>query len=111
MSVTALNKQHGKPLINGLNPEWRKRGITAVRRTNALRHSCHRFTTGCIRTRMPKTALKNAVPYEEWIAEADGDFEWKSFDENTAAGMKRAEHPVPHREATAEIFVEVGRVG
>jgi hypothetical protein len=29
MSVTALNKQHGKPLINGLNPEWRKRGITA----------------------------------------------------------------------------------
>src|SRR6478672_1615001 len=36
---------------------------------------------------MPKTALKNAVPYEEWIAEADGDFEWKSFDENTAAGM------------------------
>jgi fatty-acyl-CoA synthase len=36
---------------------------------------------------MPKTTLKNAVPYEEWIAEADGDFEWKSFDENTAAGM------------------------
>jgi fatty-acyl-CoA synthase len=36
---------------------------------------------------MPATALKNAVPYEEWIAEADGDFRWKSFDENTAAGM------------------------
>ena len=36
---------------------------------------------------MPKTTLKNAVPYEEWIAEADGDFAWKSFDENTAAGM------------------------
>src|SRR5260221_14763631 len=52
MSVTALNKQDGKPLINGLNPEWRERGITAVRRTNALRHSCHRFTTACIRTRM-----------------------------------------------------------
>ncbi len=36
---------------------------------------------------MPKTTLKNAVPYEEWIAEADGDFAWKTFDENTAAGM------------------------
>jgi fatty-acyl-CoA synthase len=36
---------------------------------------------------MPKTALRNAVPYEEWIAEADGDFRWASFDENTAAGM------------------------
>jgi fatty-acyl-CoA synthase len=36
---------------------------------------------------MPDTPLRNAVPYEEWIAEADGDFAWKSFDENTAAGM------------------------
>jgi fatty-acyl-CoA synthase len=36
---------------------------------------------------MPATTLRNAVPYEEWIAEADGDFAWKSFDENTAAGM------------------------
>jgi len=36
---------------------------------------------------MPKTSLRNAVPYEEWIAEADGDFTWASFDENTAAGM------------------------
>jgi fatty-acyl-CoA synthase len=36
---------------------------------------------------MPKTTLRNAVPYEEWIAEVDGDFQWASFDENTAAGM------------------------
>ncbi len=36
---------------------------------------------------MPKTTLKNAVPYEEWINEVDGDFAWKSFDENTACGM------------------------
>jgi len=36
---------------------------------------------------MPQTTLRNAVPYEEWIAEVDGDFTWKSFDENTAAGM------------------------
>jgi 3-(methylthio)propionyl---CoA ligase len=36
---------------------------------------------------MPKTTLRNAVAYEDWIAEVDGDFQWASFDENTAAGM------------------------
>jgi fatty-acyl-CoA synthase len=36
---------------------------------------------------MPKTGLANAVAYETWLAEADGDFAWKSFDEHTAAGM------------------------
>ncbi len=36
---------------------------------------------------MPKTSLKNAVAYEDWIAEADGNFAWAQFDENTAAGM------------------------
>jgi fatty-acyl-CoA synthase len=42
------------------------------------------FTDGA---HMPKTTLKNAVAYEDWIAEVDADFAWKSFDENTAAGM------------------------
>jgi fatty-acyl-CoA synthase len=36
---------------------------------------------------MPQTTLANAVAYEEWLAEADGDFEWKALDENAAAGM------------------------
>jgi len=36
---------------------------------------------------MPATALLNAVAYETWLAEADGDFAWKTFDEGTAAGM------------------------
>src|SRR6187399_3789783 len=36
---------------------------------------------------MPQTSLRNAVAYEEWIAEVDGDFTWATFDENTAAGM------------------------
>jgi fatty-acyl-CoA synthase len=36
---------------------------------------------------MPKITLKNAVAYEDWIGEVDDDFAWKSFDENTAAGM------------------------
>jgi len=42
------------------------------------------FTDGA---HMPATTLKNAVAYEDWLAEADGDFTWKTFDENTAAGM------------------------
>jgi len=36
---------------------------------------------------MPATSLKAAVPYEDWLAEADDDFVWRRFDENTAAGM------------------------
>ena len=36
---------------------------------------------------MPKTSLANAVAYEEWLAEADGDFRWRDLDENSAAGM------------------------
>jgi len=36
---------------------------------------------------MPETTLANAVSYESYIADVDGDFEWHKFDENTAAGM------------------------
>jgi fatty-acyl-CoA synthase len=36
---------------------------------------------------MPETSLKNAVSYESYLAEADGDFTWAEFDERTAAGM------------------------
>jgi 3-(methylthio)propionyl---CoA ligase len=36
---------------------------------------------------MPNTTLRNAVAYEDWIAQVDGDFAWRQFDENTAAGM------------------------
>ena len=36
---------------------------------------------------MPATKLKNAVAYEDWIGEVDGDFAWKEFDERTAAGL------------------------
>ncbi|NRG19675.1 long-chain-fatty-acid--CoA ligase [Rhizobiales bacterium] len=35
---------------------------------------------------MPGTSLP-AVPYEEWLAEVDGDFAWKALDERAAAGM------------------------
>jgi fatty-acyl-CoA synthase len=36
---------------------------------------------------MPATGLRNAVAYEDWLAEADGDFRWAEFDERTAAGL------------------------
>src|SRR5438270_689418 len=36
---------------------------------------------------LPETPLRNAVAYEEWIGQVDGDFVWANFDENTAAGM------------------------
>jgi len=35
---------------------------------------------------LPASKL-DLVPYEEWLAEADDDFAWKTFDENQAAGM------------------------
>lgn len=36
---------------------------------------------------MPATSLRNAVAYEDWLQQTDGDFAWKSFDENTAAAL------------------------
>ncbi len=36
---------------------------------------------------MPNTTLPNAIAYEDWLQQADGDFVWKSFDENTAAAL------------------------
>ncbi|MBV1701592.1 MAG: long-chain-fatty-acid--CoA ligase [Hyphomicrobiales bacterium] len=36
---------------------------------------------------LPKNNLRNCVAYEDWLAQADADFEWASFDERTAAGL------------------------
>lgn len=36
---------------------------------------------------LPQTQLRGAVAYEDWLAEADGDFAWARLDENTAAGL------------------------
>src|SRR5271155_950131 len=36
---------------------------------------------------MPATKLRNAVAYEDWIGQVDGDFAWATFDEQTAAGL------------------------
>jgi acyl-CoA synthetase (AMP-forming)/AMP-acid ligase II len=49
--------------------------------------SVQRFVVLTDAAHMPQTTLRNAIAYEDWIAEVDGDFRWASFDENTAAGM------------------------
>src|SRR5204863_1254004 len=49
--------------------------------------SVERYVVLTDKAHMPQTTLKNAVAYEDRIAEADGDFRWKMFDENTAAAM------------------------
>lgn len=49
--------------------------------------SIERFIILTDAAHLPATTLRGAVAYEEWIAEADGDFVWASFDENTACGM------------------------
>jgi fatty-acyl-CoA synthase len=49
--------------------------------------SVERYVVLTDKAHMPQTTLKNAVAYEDWIAEADGKFKWKDFDENTAAAM------------------------
>jgi len=36
---------------------------------------------------MPATKLRNAVAYEDWLAEADGDYRWRQVDERAAAGL------------------------
>jgi fatty-acyl-CoA synthase len=36
---------------------------------------------------MPATSLPNVACYEDWLSEADADYHWRDFDENTAAGM------------------------
>jgi fatty-acyl-CoA synthase len=60
------------PLIEALKDRF-----TTVRRYIVLTDSEH----------MPETSLPNAVPYEDWIGAVDDDFEWKIFDENTAAAL------------------------
>jgi len=49
--------------------------------------SIERFVVLTDAAHLPPTSLRNAVPYEEWLAEVDADFAWRSFDENTAAGL------------------------
>ena len=48
--------------------------------------SLERIVVLCAAADMPE-GLPDAVPYEEWLAEADDDFAWMPADERQAAGM------------------------
>ncbi|GJD48832.1 3-methylmercaptopropionyl-CoA ligase [Methylobacterium crusticola] len=60
------------PLVERLAPR-----LASIERYVILTDAAH----------MPQTSLRNVVAYEDWIAEADADFAWAAFDENTAAGL------------------------
>src|SRR5947207_13358779 len=49
--------------------------------------SVERYVVLTDKAHMPETSLKNAVAYEDWTAEVDGEVKWQTFDENTAAAM------------------------
>ncbi len=49
--------------------------------------SLHKIIVLTDAAHMPETSLPNVVAYEDWLAEADGDFQWVALDENEAAGM------------------------
>jgi acyl-CoA synthetase (AMP-forming)/AMP-acid ligase II len=53
--------------------------------------SVERFVVLTDKANMPETKLKNTIAYEEWIVECDGDFKWKTFDENTAAVANKSD--------------------
>jgi fatty-acyl-CoA synthase len=59
------------PLVEGLRDR-----LTTLEKIVVLTDGAH----------MPDTAL-DAVAYEDWLAESDDDFAWRTFDENHAAGM------------------------
>ena len=60
------------PLIEKLAP-----AVKSLKKVIVLTDGAH----------MPQTALPNVVAYEDWLGGADGDFAWKEFPEETAAGM------------------------
>jgi len=51
--------------------------LTSVERYVILTDAAH----------MPATTLKNAIAYEDWIVDADGDFRWMEVDERAGAGL------------------------
>lgn len=60
------------PLVEGIQDR-----LPSVERYIVLTDAAH----------MPQTSLRNAVAYEDWLAEADADFAWARLDENSAAGL------------------------
>jgi len=60
------------PIVEKVAPE-----VKSLRKIIVLTDGAH----------MPETGLENVVAYEDWIADADGDFHWHEVDEGLASGM------------------------
>jgi acyl-CoA synthetase (AMP-forming)/AMP-acid ligase II len=61
--------------------------VPLVERLAPRLSSIERFVILTDGARLPETSLPNAIAYEDWLSEADEDFAWASFEENTAAGL------------------------
>lgn len=60
------------PIIEKIGP-----AVKSLRKVIVLTDAAH----------MPQTALPEVVSYEEWLAGADGDYQWLAVNEGDAAGM------------------------
>jgi acyl-CoA synthetase (AMP-forming)/AMP-acid ligase II len=61
--------------------------VPLVERLAPRLSSIERYVILTDSARLPETSLPNAIAYEDWLSEADEDFAWASFEENTAAGL------------------------
>ena len=61
--------------------------LPLIERIAASLPSVERFVLLTDAAHRPETSLRNAVVYEDWIAEADADFAWAQLDEKAAAGL------------------------
>jgi acyl-CoA synthetase (AMP-forming)/AMP-acid ligase II len=61
--------------------------VPLVEKMAARLESVERYVILTDAAHMPQTSLRNAVAYEDYLAEADEDFVWKTVEENAAAGM------------------------
>ena len=60
------------PLVEKILPQ-----VPSVRKVIVLTDGAH----------LPQTTLANVVAYEDWLAQADGDYRWMSLAEDAACGM------------------------
>ncbi|WP_269932164.1 fatty-acid--CoA ligase [Aminobacter sp. HY435] len=60
------------PLVEKIAPL-----VPSLKRIIVLSDSAH----------LPPSSLPNVIAFEQWLAEADGDFAWRDLDEHAAAGM------------------------
>jgi fatty-acyl-CoA synthase len=61
--------------------------VPAIEKAQGKLPTVERYIVLTDAAHMPKTTLRNAVAFEDWIAEADGNFDWVTVAETAACGM------------------------